>query len=238
MNHSLQQKLIAGAVAASAVFGTASLALAHIDGTVHEGDDHVAITASTSVSVTASTTPVRPKDVLKEKREEKKEVQKEQRASTTAAKKEQRAEAKIELNARLDAKKQDSVAKVIRNRVGAFQKIIKEQSKRVTRLEQISIQFKAAGKNTVATDGFLLDARAKLTHASSTLASINVNASSTAGSTNPGQQLNALKTTFDSVKSDLKVVHEDISDAITSLKGLGNIKIHATSTATTTISTQ
>jgi hypothetical protein len=158
------------------------------------------------------------------------------RASTTAAIKEMRHETKIEIKAKLDAKRAANVAKVIHNRVHEFQHLINQQSARVTRVMKVSATLKAAGKDTGAADSLLVDASLKLSHASTTLLSINTNATTTASSTNPSATLSALKTTFESVSADLKVVHKDIATAISDLKGLGSVEIHATSTATTTTS--
>jgi hypothetical protein len=215
MNYpSLKTKLIAGSVAAGVVLGGAGVAFARTPLIDTRADIKAEVRADIEVG---------------------KQERKDNASTTKAEMQAKREAAKIEIKAKLDAKKQENVANVIRNRVRAFQKIVKQQSERVTRLSSVAATLKANGKNTAAAEGFLIDARVKLSHASSTLATINANASTTAAATTPGEKLNQLKKTFDSVQSDLKVVHEDIADAITSLKGLGNVnlKVEAKATSTT-----
>lgn len=220
---STKQKIAAGILMASVVLSTASIAFAEDRGGRDDRNEIKQIRASSTLEIRGE-------------RDEIKNI----RASTTAAIKAVHVETKIAVKAKLDAKKQEKVLKVLRNHIAEELKHIAQLSKRANELSIITLRIKAAGRNTLTADGLLIDARAKLAHASSTLASINVTASSTVSSTTPGAKLEQFKTQFDSVKADIKVVHTDLAEAISSLKGIGrgiDFGKHGTSTTATTTTT-
>jgi hypothetical protein len=142
------------------------------------------------------------------------------------------AEAKIEIKARLDDKRKENVKRVVDNRIRAYNKHINQLSTRVTRLEVIANKATTTA-STTASLSLLAQAKVKLTHASTTLASINANASTTVSASNPGQALQSVKAQFDTVNDDIKAAHKLISDAIKSLKGVGlkaKVESHGTTT--------
>lgn len=226
-------KCSAGIIALSLIVGSASIALAR----ENESDDD----STLRVQVTASTS-VRTNKAIRESREEEREDIKDIRddvrnGSTTKAEgraeiKTKRVETRIEIKTKLDEKRKNNVKKVIDNRISAHRKHINQLSNRIVRIEKVIGQASSTASTTIALSA-LAEAKVKLTHASSTLATINANTSTTIASGNPGTQLQSVKAQFDSVYEDIKAAHQKINEAIRSLKGL-SLKVKAESYGTTT----
>lgn len=234
--HTFKTKLIAGATAATVLLGSAGIALAEIE---------TSVTADVSVETqavgkatksrsniqnnrTASDKEHESNDDRDDENKGKGELRTMAVASSTATStnKGKRIETKIQIKAKLNAKKQQAVVKVIDNRVKAYAHLIAQQSKRVDRVAEVAAKIDSTTASSSPALGFIADARAKLAHASSTLLSINATATSTASSSNPTASLTSVKSKFDIVHNDIVAAHQATAKAIAALKGLGKKTIN------------
>lgn len=152
---------------------------------------------------------------------------KEQREDAWERIKSQRTEIKVAVKTRLEANKQQKVAKVIEERLKRHDKAIEVVGKFISKVSARINLFKTRGATTTEAEGFIVQANVKLDSAKTKLAALKLTVGTTASSTTPKAQLEKFREELDAITTDTKAAHGLTVQAIVSLKGL--------STASTTV---
>jgi hypothetical protein len=187
------------------------------------------------------------KDVRKDSQEKIKEIR--ANASTTVKTMRDTLKASTtEMKKDMQERKEENRREKEREVKHRFGQMIERFRNTVTRLENILsrvetriTKIKAAGGNTATSEKYALETKTHLTAAKTSLITLEATASTTAqvetsvgsNASTTKAKMNELRKAAEVTKKHIKEAHTSLERAISNLKGIG---IHATTTATTTIS--